>query len=169
MGSLRSFGIYKYFRVLWIRMWRVSTLPHHLSGRPPTWLLHRLPAIGVGVTSDAELPLPWDLRSDLPLLLGLRVTNLILQKRRRWATTFISGQRFVRKCIWGWASIWESPWPSARIPNNNKNKISIQSFHLPYAFSILQRMGNNLRQSTLPVARAHTSNSRITQSSRTNW
>jgi hypothetical protein len=99
-----------------IRMRHVSTLPHHPSGRPPIWL-HLLSAFGAGMTSDVEPPPPWDLQSDLLLLLELRVADLILRKRQRWAVTFILGRRFIWKCIRWWASIWELPWPSSHIPN----------------------------------------------------
>jgi hypothetical protein len=68
----------------------MSTLPHHLSGRPPTEPLHRLLAFGEGKTSDVGPPPTGHLRSDSPLLLGLCVVSSILQTRQRWVATFLS-------------------------------------------------------------------------------
>jgi hypothetical protein len=92
------------------RTWHVSTLPHHLSGRPPTEPLRRLLAFGEGKTSDVGPPPTGHLRSDSPLLLGLCVVSSILQTRQRWAATFLSEGRFIWKCTRGWALIWESQW-----------------------------------------------------------
>jgi hypothetical protein len=101
----------------------MSTLPCHLSGRPPTQPLHRLLSFGAGMTSDVGPPPPGHLHSDFPLLLGLHVAGSILQTRQRWVATFLSERRFVRKCVRGWASFWEAPWPSARILNSSPSQV----------------------------------------------
>jgi hypothetical protein len=98
--------------------------PCHVIYQVDLWLapLRCLPTFGALMTFDSEPLSPWDLRSDFPFLLGLRVADSILQTRWRWAATFILGRRFVRTYFRGWASIWESTWPLARIPNTNNSR-----------------------------------------------